>query len=260
MQKIRWSDAAPIPVFGLIILALFLILFAAGFAYPLTALMSILTPLTALFLGVLGLRIYSQEPEMRQDRFHTLYLWISIGLIILALSEIAIVLFSLVAFSLQMKLTLSLIQMPGLLLWGVGILQYLKSVNQALEVFDSRKLWMELLIIASLATLTLFVIVISFMPWIGAVDSIVISPILMGQCLFTVVSLGLVWIFREGEIAKPLFLIFIGMLLYLIRTTHWAFSIAVIGTPVNSIIAFEAYLFLGTALILVRSLGNNTSG
>ena len=128
--------------------------------------LSIFTPPAALFLGALGFRIYNQQPEMKQDHFHTLYLWLSISLVILALSEIIIALSSIISTSLDVELTVSLIQFPGVLLWGFGIIQYLKSVNLALEIIDSKKLWMGLLIVWSLATLLLVIFIVLFMPGI----------------------------------------------------------------------------------------------
>jgi hypothetical protein len=258
MLKTKWSNTAPLLVFGLIVLAVFLVLSVVGYTASLDILLSILTPLVAIFLGGLGLRIYNKEPEMKQDHFHALYLWISIGLFVLALSEVAIALLDFSSISLEIKMTVSLIQIPGLLLWGFGVMQYLKSVNLALEIIDSTILWMSLLIITSLATLTLVVCATLFLPWISIVDTLIISPMVIGQCLFATILLVLVWSFRDGVVAKPLLLMLVGLLLYLVRTVYWAFSTSVIGTPLNSIFALEAYVFLGLALFFIQDIGSKT--
>lgn len=259
MQKARWSDAAPVLGFTLIIDALSLILYVTGNATLLLMTLSLLTPLAAFILGIFGFGIYNQQPESKQDHFHTLYLWLGMGFIILALSEIIVALISFMSASLEIELTVSLVQLPGVLLWGFGILQYLKSVNLALEIIDSKKIWMGLLIIWFLATLFCVVFIVLFMPGIGGVGAMIISPMIMGECIFTSILLGLVWIFREGEIARPLFLLFIGFVLFLIRTAYWGFSVGILGTPLNSIIAFEAYMFFGMAFLLVQSLGDNAA-
>jgi hypothetical protein len=259
VQKTRWSDAAPILVFALTIVAISLILYITGETTLLLMILSPSPPLAAFLVGILGIHVYNQQPEMKQDHFHTIYLWLGISLVILALSEIIVALFSLMPASLEIELTVSLVQLSGVLLWGFGILQYLKSVNLALEIVDNKKLWMALLIIWFLATLILVILMVLFMPGIGCIDAIIISPMVVGQCICASILLGLVWIFREGEIAKPLFLIFIGFVLFLIRTAHWGFSVGIIGTPLNSIIAFEAYMFFGMAFLLVQSLGDNAA-
>lgn len=259
VSRASWSEVIPILICGLTILALFLIFSVIGRVEILIFFTSLLTPVAALFFGFVGLHLYNQESSMRQDRFHTLQLWISIGLIILFLSETAIVFFSLTAFSVQIQLIVGLIQMPGLLLWGFGVLQYLRSVNTALELMESKRLWMGLLIAISLTTLALFTTTVVFMPGLGVMQSVIISPILACLGLLSVILFGLVWNFRDGEIANPLMLIFAGFLFYLIRTAQWAFSAAAIGTPSNDIIAFGAYLLLGAALLQVRDLGSNTN-
>jgi hypothetical protein len=242
-------------ILGLIILVVFVLLSMTGYVDALFILLSILTPLTAFLLGALGLRLFGRESEMRHDTFHSVNLWISIGLIMLSLSEIAAILLSFTAGPPQIEATIGLVQMPGLLLWGFGILQYLRSVNSSLEFTETGRLWMSLLIAASLATLAFIAANALYLPWIGAIENVILSPIVVGQGVLATITLGLVWTFRHGEIARPLFLVFCGFLLYLVRTAHWAFTISTIGTPLNSIIAVEAYIFFGAALALARNLG-----
>ncbi len=255
MQKASMTGTVAAFILGPIILAVFVLLSMTGYVDALLVLLSILTPLTAFLIGTLGLRLFGRESEMRHDMFHSVNLWISIGLIMLSLSEIAAILVSLTAGSLQIEATIGLVQIPGLLLWGLGILQYLRSVNSSLEFAETGRLWTSLLVIVSLSTLVLIGINALYMPWIGAIENVVLSPIIVGQGMLAIITLGLVWTFRHGEIARPLVLVFCGFLLYLVRTVHWAFTITTIGTPLNSIIAVEAYIFFGAALVLARNLG-----
>jgi FlaA1/EpsC-like NDP-sugar epimerase len=154
------------------------------------------------------------------------------------------------------EVIVGLVQMPGLLLWGFGILQYLRSVNSALELIESGKLWIILLMLTALATSCLIVINALYNPWIGFVENIVLSPLVIGLVMFTIIALGLVLIFRQGEFAKSLFLIFIGFFLYFIRTAQWTLATSVLGTPANSFFALEACVFFGAAFVLARNLSN----
>lgn len=252
----RWSDTVPIFLLGLGILLVFLILPLASYTDTLILISSILTPLITFLLGVLGLWTFNRNSEDREDRIQTLLLWISIGLLMISLSEMAGTIVKLIQNPPPTEIIVGLVQMPGLLLWGFGILQYLRSVNSALKIFESEKLWIILLMLTSLATLSLIVINALYNPWIGMIENIVLSPLVIGLVLFTVIVLGLVLIFRQGEFGRPLFFIFIGFFLYLIRTAQWAFATSVIGTPLNSLIALEACVFFGVGFILTRNLGS----
>jgi len=255
VQRPSVSGAVLAFILGLIILALFVLLSVIGYVDALVIPLSILTPLTAFLLGTLGLRLFGRESEMRHDTFHSVNLWISIGLIMLSLSEIAAILMSFTVGPLQVEATVGLVQVPGLLLWGFGILQYLRSVNASLEFAETGRLWMSLLVVVSLATMALIAINALYLPWVGPIENVVLSPIVVGQGTLAAITLGLVWTFRHGEIAKPLVFLVCGFLLYLVRTVHWAFTITTTGTPLNSIIAVEAYIFFGAALAAARNLG-----
>jgi hypothetical protein len=256
VQKIRWLNTVPIFILGLSILAVFLLLPLTGNNDILLTISSILTPLMAFVLGATGLWMFGRVTEMREDQIHSLYLWVSIGLLLLALSEITGTLVSFSQSPLKIEVTVGLVQMPGLLLWGFGILQYLRSLNSALEFSDSGKLWIILLIVALVATTSLVVINLLYYPGIGLVENIVLSPLIIGLVLFTIIALGCVWVLRQGAIAKILVMVFIGFLLYLIRTIQWVFTASLLGTPSNSIFALEAFVFIGAAFILARKLGN----
>jgi len=256
VQQTRWSDTVPIFILGLGILLVFLFLPLAGFDNALSIVSLILTPLIAFMLGIFGLRIFGRGSEEREDQIQTLYLWLSIGLLMLSLSELATSIVKTIQSPLPIEVTVGLVQMPGLLLWGFGILQYLRSVNSALELLNSDRLWSVLLIGTTLATLFLVVINAVYNPLIGSIESIVMSPLVIGLVLFTSVTLGLVWIFRQGEFAKSLVLIFIGFFIYLIRTAQWALATSILGNPSNSLFALEAFMFFGAAFILARNLGN----
>ena len=99
MRKTRWSDTGPIFVLGLSLLLVFLLLSLAGYNEALFIISLILTPLTAFSLSVFGLWVFSRGSEERDDQIQTLYLWVSIGLLMLSLSEIAATLKSSAMFS-----------------------------------------------------------------------------------------------------------------------------------------------------------------
>lgn len=256
MVNTRWSDTVPFFLLGLGILLVFLTLPLAGYYDVLIVISSILTPLIAFLLGILGLWTFNRYSGDREDQIQTLLLWISIGLLMISLSEIAGTIVSFIQNPPPTEIIVGLVQMPGLLLWGFGVLQYLRSVNSALELFESEKLWITLLMLTTLAMLGLIVTNALYNPWIGMIGNIVLSPLVIGLVLLTIIVLGLTLIFRQGEFMKPLFFVFIGFFLYLIRTAQWVLATSIVGMPMNSLIALEAYVFFGIGFILTRNLGN----
>jgi len=215
---------------------------------------AVLTPLVALFLGVIGIRIYGRDYTTRADKFYTMNLWLAIGLIMLSLAEIAR---SIISFTLNTNgiiLIVALIQLPGLLLWGIGIIQYLRSLNSAMDYIPTNTLWTLLFFIVTLSTAGLIIINAILFPTIGFFENIVLSPIIVGLTLFSVSNAILVWIFRRGSLAQPLFLIFAALSLYLVRCSFWLFTNTALESPTDGLIAVEAFVLCGAALQLARDL------
>ena len=255
MSKTDWRNTVLVISVGMIILIVSLILTGTGNDESLFVVMSIVAPLVALFLGVVGLRIYSRDSDSKDDRFNTLNYWFAIGLIMLSFAEIAGTLVGLSIGPQQMTLIIALAQIPGLLLWGIGILQYLRSLNAALGYIEPQKLWIGLFLATTLSTISLVVIVVTQIPTVGLIETLVLSPMVVGLAMYVIISTALVVIFRNGTLAKPLFLILGALLLYLVRCSLWlVFSVGFI-IPTDRVIAAEAFILCGAALLMARSLG-----
>jgi len=256
VRRTDWRDTIVVISVGLIILVTSLLLITTGNDQLLLVVTSALTPLVALFLGIMGLRIYAKESANRDDKYNTLNLWLAIGLIMLSLAEIAGSLVGLSQSPQQMLLIVALAQMPGLILWGLGIMQYLRSLNSSLGIVKSNNLWIGLFLIAALSTISLVAIIVTQFTTIDLIESLVLSPIIVGLILLTIITAILVWIFRKGTLAKPLFLILGALALYLVRVLLWTFVDASLESPTDGVIAIESFILCGGALLLARDLGN----
>lgn len=254
MRETEWRDTVIIISVGFIFLITNLLFTTTGNGDQLIGINSILTPLVALFLGVLGLRIYGKESNTRDDKFNTMNLWFAIGLIMLSLAEIARPLISMSMHPIGMKLIVALVQLPGLLLWGIGIIQYLRSLNSALGYVQTNHLWLGLFLISTLSSIVLIVINATQSQMIGLIENIVLLPIIVGLAIFSGITTFLVWIFRKGSLSKPLFLILAALLLYLVRCSIWLFTDTGFEAPTDGLIAIEAFIFCGAALVLARNL------
>ncbi|MCK4566567.1 MAG: hypothetical protein KAU48_04580 [Candidatus Thorarchaeota archaeon] len=255
MRLTDWRDTIVVISAGLIILITSLLLITTGNDELLLVITSVLAPLVALILGIIGLRIYGKESAIKDDKYNTLNLWLAIGLIMLSLAEIARTLVGLAQSPHQMLLIVALAQMPGLILWGLGIIQYLRSLNSSLGFVKSNNLWIGFFLVATLSTISLVVIIMTQFTTIDLIESLVLSPIIVGLTLLTIITTILVWIFRKGTLAKPLFLILGALALYLVRVLLWLFVDASLDSPTDGVIAIESFILCGGALLLARDLG-----
>lgn len=256
MKLTDWRDTIIVISVGLIILVTSLVLITTGNDQLLLVITSVLAPLVALFLGIMGLRIYGKESAIKDDKYNTLNLWLAIGLIMLSLAEIAGTLVGLTQTPHQILLIVALAQMPGLILWGLGIIQYLRTLNSSLGFIKSNNLWLGFFLVTSLSTISLVVIIMIQFTTIGFVESLVLSPIIVGLTLLTVITALLVWIFRKGTLAKPLFLILGALALFLVRVLLWLFVDTSLESPTDGVIAIESFILCGGALLLARDLEN----
>jgi hypothetical protein len=254
MRVTEWRNTVIIISVGLLFLIASLLFTVTGNGELLSGFNSIFTPLVALFLGVLGLQIYGKDSNTRDDKFYTMNLWFAIGLIMLSLAEIAKSLISLSMNPTEMMLIVSLVQLPGLLLWGIAIIQYLRTLNSVLGYVHTNNLWIGLFLISTLSTLVLIVVNTIQFQMIGFVENIVLSPIIVGLAILSGITAILVWIFRKGSLSKPLFLILAALVLYLVRCSLWLFTDAGFEAPTDDLVAIEAFILCGAALVLARNL------
>lgn len=255
MRRTDWRDTLVVISVGLIILVTSLLLITTGNDQLLLVITSVLAPLVALFLGIMGMRIYGKDSGTKDDKFNTLNLCLAIGLIMLSLAEIAGTLVGLSQSQNQLILIVALAQMPGLILWGLGIIQYIRSLNSSLGFVKSNNRWIGVFLIATLSTISLVVIIVTQFTTIGLVESLIISPMIVGLTLLTIITTILVWIFRKGILAKPMFLMLGALSLYLIRVLLWLFVDTSLESPTDGVIAIESFILCGGALLLARDLG-----
>jgi len=256
VRRTDWRDTVIVISVGLIVLIVSLLLTTTGNDELLRVITSVLAPMIALILGLMGLKIYGMESDIKDDKFNTMKLWLAIGLIILSLAEIAGTLVSLLQDSQQIILIVALVQMPGLILWGLGIIQYLRTLNSSLGFVKAKNLWIGVVLIIAFSTIGLVSIIATQLIAISLIESIVLSPIIVGLILFTIITSILVWIFRKGALAKPLFLILGALVLYLVRSIFWLLVDASLRSPMDGVIAIESFILCGAALILARDLGS----
>ncbi|MHA2323742.1 MAG: hypothetical protein ACXACG_19115 [Candidatus Thorarchaeota archaeon] len=257
MSQSGWKYAASIIFIGFAILMVAEVLYFTGMNSVLSTMTTALSPIIALFLGILGLNFFGRESLVKEDRFHAMNVWMALGLVVFSLAEITGFLIRIIESSTEIVFTIGLVQMPALLLWGVGAIGaigYLRSSNSALGVFTGNRIGSVLFIVTAISGLALVVILTLVNPSQNLLTTIVSVPMIAGLGIILCVLGGIIWIFREGLIARPLILMFLGVLMLLIRSLFWGFVVYSPGSPFDYITAIEGYILVGASLAAASSL------
>ena len=246
-----WRNAGIIILTGLFILVISVILYYIGYTTTLSIFTSFLVPLVAFFLGVVGLSAFGRDSLVKDDRFHALNVWMALGLVVFSLSELGEVLLHVLG-SQEIIFVIGLVQLPALLLWGLGVLGYLRSSNSAFGVSGSG-MWARTILIAAVVGLALVAVETLYFP--RSLFYIAISvPMLVGLSIILFALGKLLWILRSGLIARPLMLMFLGVLLFFIRNLFWSFATYAPGSPFDYVTAIEAYVLIGASLVAASRL------
>jgi hypothetical protein len=204
-------------------------------------------------MGILGLNAFGGESLVKDDSFHALNVWMALGLVVFSLSEIAGVIIHFIGGPEEILFTVGLVQLPALLLWGLGVLGYLRSSNSALGVSKDR-MWTRIILGASIAVLVLVVAETLFIPGQSLLYTGISVPMVVGLGIILLALGRMLWTLRGGLIARPLILMFLGVLLYFIRSLFWSFVIYCPGSPFDYVTAIESYVLIGASLIAASRL------
>lgn len=254
MSQSGWKYATSIIFTGLIILIIAEVLYFTGMNSILSTMTTSLTPLVALFLGIIGLNFFGRESLVKEDRFHSMNVWMALGLIVFSLSEIAGVLIRISGSPVEISFTVGLVQMPALLLWGLGVVGYLRSSNSALGLFTGNRIGSVIVLVTAISSLVLVVIMTLFNPGQNILITFVSVPMIIGLGITLCILWGIVWILRQGLISRPLVLMSFGVLLLLIRSLFWGFLNYHPGSPFDYLTAIEGYILVGASLAVASSL------
>ncbi len=254
MSQSGWKYAAIIIFTGFVILMIVEVLYFAGLNSILSMLTTVLSPVIALFLGIIGLNVFGRESPVKEDRFHAMNVWMAFGLIVFSISETTGILIRITESSVEICFTVGLVQMPALLLWGLGVVGYLRSSNSALGLFNGHSMGSRIVLVSALCGLALVVIMTLINPVQSLLITFVSVPTIIGLGVTFCILVGISWIMRKGVIARPLVLMALGVLLLLIRSLFWGFLNYCPGSPFDYVTAIEGYILVGAALAAASSL------
>ena len=255
MSKTR--RALPFFLIGSLIAVIWAVLWFLGLDDSLLLVAIFLPPFSALASGIIGVAYFGQEGFMREDRFHMMNLMLALALVVFAIAETAI---GVIGISEAGCLAINLMQLPGLLLVALGVVSYLRAITEVLKFRNDRT-------IAGI----IIGIPFGFFAAFGAIMAIAVPGSMTVESLVNIVvaagigtlvlTLGiLVLVFRQGELAAPLGLAFIAMLLYLARNVLWCCVGFTPLEPLFQVLVVESYILLGASISVARGLQDSDSG
>ncbi|MHA2071440.1 MAG: hypothetical protein ACW985_06605 [Candidatus Thorarchaeota archaeon] len=242
------------------LLSVIAILILAAFAWILTeqsmlaVLGMALAPIFALIMGIIGLVSFGREDFRREDRFHLMNLFFSLGLVLYAISEVAASLLASQEGSEAYLFTLSLIQMPGLILWAIGVLGYLRASNSVLETANDRRLVGTIIVVPTAAMLILASLVLLQNPARNPIEVLTTAPLAIGMGVIALALGYVVFVFRGGRLARPIGLAFVAILVLTIQIVLWCCAGYSPIEPVGQLVRTEAYIFLGISLTSAKAI------
>ncbi len=216
--------------------------------------LSISAPVAALVPGVLGLIRFAQDDYGLEDRFNSMNLLLALGLIVLTLAEIGTGIISGMPSGQEFYFTISLLLIPGILLWGIGTTRYLIVCRSTITGVKPKKILLVITLVSvSGALLTqIFGAIIS--PGRTLINIAVCIPVGFGILMIVGVFAVLLWTFRSGLFVLPFGLSFIASLLFVIQYYSWCvLSIAPISI-FSRLIATEVYILMGGSVSIAGRL------
>jgi len=249
----RYS-AIPCLVVGFLILVVFLLLWSSGQFILLDLSNAILAPVTAFLMGIIGLLHFGRESLAKEDRFNQMNVYFSLGLVLFAISEVAASLVGTQEGSESFHFIIGLIQLPGLLLWALGVLGYLRSSNNALGVTSDTKLVGILIAVPTAFVAVVASVVVIASPTRNPVEILATAPLTIGLGSVMCALAFILWIFREGKLAWPIFLAFLTLALVFIRIAAWCFVGFSPLEPFGRLLGTEGYLLLGASIAAAKGI------
>lgn len=249
MATSRTLDTLALLASGAVLVLVAALLILTGSGDVLGAITVLLAPTSALAFGLFGMNLFGRNGLAKNDTFVTMNVSLALGLVILTLAEVAGIVMRFIGSPELLCFTVGLVQMPGLLLWGLGIISYLKSVNLSLDIIEGERLWPTIVFLAVMGSLMVVAAVIVSDPERSPLAVLVSAPtvIWLGTILSIVIALA--WTFRRGLLTRPLLLLMLAIAVAFVRSLLWIVTDFCEGGGLNDLLAIESYLLVGASLI-----------
>ncbi|MGY5874873.1 MAG: hypothetical protein RTU30_03925 [Candidatus Thorarchaeota archaeon] len=237
---------------GLIALAMLLLPFTGLADSTIMTASSLVALIVAVTIGLTTLLRFTTFGLFREDQFHMMGVLISVGILVMALSEASAAAATSFPDVSIFPYMITSARVIALLLWVVGIVGYVRTSNSVLQ-FAFPNLWALVLILA----------IISIIVGLGNLGQPVdILPTRAGWYFVYSVSVGslLASIFmqyrvlREGQMGRVMKLVLFGILSLYVHTLILWFTSFPLAAVFASLLSVECYILLGASFTLSHTI------
>ena len=244
----------PLVVLTVLLFASMTVLTLFGGQSLLSDAVAAVAPISALAVGLFGMYFFMPRGFFKEDRFHVMFVLIAIGLVVLAMAEVAGAVIEFFPNSEVFLFIVGILQITAFVPMVIGILRYLHGINQTLGYPSPRVLWsvaviLPLVLVSALSSIALVTLVVDHLiDWLTSVAVSIVSG-------FIVFSLaGITLIFLKGKMLYPIGTLLAGMVLFFVRCMLWCtLGIGPVDV-VSRLLGIGSYLMLGLAISLAVSM------
>ncbi len=216
--------------------------------------LNISAPIAALVPGVLGLIRFARNDYGLEDRFNSMNLLLALGLIVLTLAEIGTTIISSMPRGQEFYFTISLLLIPGVLLWGIGTTRYLIVCRNTIAAAKPRDILLLITLVSVSGVLLTQIFGAIVSPGRTLIDIAVCIPVGVGILMIVGILAVLLWTFRSGLLVLPFGFSFIASLLFIVQYFSWCVLSSDPTSILSRLIATEVYILMGGSISIAGRL------
>ncbi|MEM4734785.1 MAG: hypothetical protein QXS20_03625 [Candidatus Thorarchaeota archaeon] len=212
-------------------------------------LLLIVGPVCPLVVGTFGVLLFGRGALTSADILHFMCLTISLGLVVLTLPESATSIVTVTQDPHLFYFAVTLLQIPGVLLWTTGIVSYLLTLMRTLRPAQMPKSLVLLLVVTVATVIAERAILMVMTPRSDILETIVSIPVSVAVVTILLSLIVITWQFRGGVIAVPFAVLTLTLFIFVVRDLISVLVVLGPTDPTVRLLAVEAYLLAGVALI-----------
>ncbi len=244
----------PLAIAGITLAVVGYLLWSSGSVAAFEYLVSFLNPVFSLVIAVIGLYLFGREGIVRDDMLHTTGFVLSLGIAVMTLAEVAESIIGTAVNPGEFYFAVALLQLPGLLMWTIGVTGYLFVFNRIVMRIDARRVVFALTGAALAVVVAVRLGSLMTIPQRSLIETLTSLPVLLSSTVILLSLVVLVFRFRAGVVAVPMGLLLLSMALFLFQSLLWcSFALGPLDPLVRGT-TLESYVVLGMALLTVSQI------
>ncbi|UCE09707.1 MAG: hypothetical protein JSW61_12145 [Candidatus Thorarchaeota archaeon] len=243
-----------IPFVALILLLLgaFGIPWIVGNTSALDSMAAATAPLVAGLVGVYGLTHFAPRGLVREDRFHVMFIFLSVGLFVMLLAELAGIAIESSGVGASLVFTVGFVQILGMISFSIGVGGYFNAVNKTVGYSRPQITWS--VVVAFPLAFVVILVALSYDPLqsVSFAELVTSGIVSIGFGVTALCVSIIAVVFRRGRLLMPAIFILLGLLLLFARGVVWAVYAVTPVLTSSRILGAAAYAMIGGAITAAR--------